>query len=133
MHPRFHIYSLYSAFLVIGVCIWIFLPELDHSKVFLMPSEAEVIKRLPGFLFSGEKEPPPTREEGERMQLGKSWFFDSRFSKNGKISCATCHQPEKSFSDGLPVGQGLGQVARRTPSLFNVRFAHWFFWDGLFY
>ena len=64
------------------------------------------------------------------MQLGKSWFFDSRFSKNGKISCATCHQPEKSFSDGLPVGQGLGQVARRTPSLFNVRFAHWFFWDG---
>ena len=34
--------------------------------------------------------------------FGHSLFFDSRFSSNGEVSCATCHQPERRFTDGLP-------------------------------
>ncbi len=106
------------------------MPELDHSDFFILPSEGEVIQRLPTFLFSEEQHPRRSQAETARERLGQRWFFDPRFSQNGKISCATCHQPDKSFSDGIPIGQGLGQGARRTPSLMNVRFAHWFFWDG---
>ncbi len=105
-------------------------PELDHSEVFLLPREAEVVEQLSAFRFSTTSQSSPLPFEIARQQVGKTWFFDPRFSQNGKIACATCHQPNKNFSDGMPVAQGMGQGARRTPSLLNVNFAHWFFWDG---
>lgn len=105
-------------------------PELDHSEFFLLPREAEVVERLSTFQLFEEPNVSPTPLEIARQQVGKAWFFDPRFSQNGKIACATCHQPNKNFSDGVPVAQGIGQGARRTPSLLNVNFSHWFFWDG---
>jgi len=67
-----------------------------------------------------------------QIEIGKQLFFDKRLSKNGTISCATCHAPEKAFSDGLPVAKGIdGKLGvRNTPSLFNVRFNTSQFWDG---
>ncbi len=44
--------------------------------------------------------------------------------------CATCHAPGQAFQDGKPRAFGLAQVDRNTPSLLNVRYAHWFGWDG---
>src|SRR5690606_9461928 len=34
--------------------------------------------------------------------LGQKLFFDTRLSANGQVSCATCHQPQRRFTDGLP-------------------------------
>jgi cytochrome c peroxidase len=62
--------------------------------------------------------------------LGRDLFFDSRLSSTGYVSCATCHQPDKGFEDGLPLGQGVGLSRRRTPTLTGVAYATWLFWDG---
>ena len=62
--------------------------------------------------------------------LGQALFFDKRFSRNGQIACASCHQADKQFADGLSVAQALGTGSRNTPSLLGVAQQHWFFWDG---
>lgn len=62
--------------------------------------------------------------------LGQFLFFDPRLSGSGATSCATCHQPERAWSDGKPLASAEGQLARRTMSLWNVAHQRWFFWDG---
>ena len=61
---------------------------------------------------------------------GEKLFNDPRLSANGGIACATCHQPLRNFSDGLPKGQALGTVDRNTPSIVGVAYSPWQFWDG---
>ena len=42
--------------------------------------------------------PDPTNAVADNpvaAEFGRQLFFDTRFSKNGSISCATCHQPER--------------------------------------
>ena len=62
--------------------------------------------------------------------MGKKLFFDKRFSANGKVSCATCHIPEYSFTDGLALARGMGTNTRRTMPLIGAAYQSWFFWDG---
>lgn len=66
----------------------------------------------------------------EAARFGHKLFFDTRFSSNGKVSCATCHIPEKSFTDGLAQAKGVGITLRGTPSIIGVAHSPWFFWDG---
>src|SRR5687767_8307445 len=46
--------------------------------------------------------------------LGQALFSDPRLSGNGKVSCATCHLPQKDFQDGTPLAHGIGTTDRRT-------------------
>ncbi len=62
--------------------------------------------------------------------LGQALFFDPRLSKDGETSCATCHDPARSFSDGRTLAEGVTTLRRNTPSLWNVAYQRWFFWDG---
>lgn len=68
----------------------------------------------------------------EKIALGKQLFFDPRLSGDNKMSCATCHRPDKSFGDGLPKARGAKgkTLNRRTPSLLNIGFYSTFHWDG---
>lgn len=68
----------------------------------------------------------------EKIQLGKTLFFDKRLSADGSISCASCHNPERGFIDGLPRAQGIHRQlgTRNTPTLVNAAFAGTQFWDG---
>lgn len=66
----------------------------------------------------------------QAIQLGSELFFDKRLSANGQVSCASCHQPEKFFSDGLMTAQAIGTGTRNTPSILGVAWNQWFFWDG---
>lgn len=66
-------------------------------------------------------------------ELGRILFFDPVLSGNLQRSCASCHIPEKAFSDGLEKSVGFGgdhQVARNAPSLVNVALQNNYFWDG---
>ncbi len=63
-------------------------------------------------------------------EFGRALFFDTRFSANGSISCATCHQPERRFSDGLPNGVAIGMSRRNTPSIVGTAYSPWLYWDG---
>ncbi|HVS08613.1 MAG TPA: cytochrome c peroxidase [Planctomycetota bacterium] len=81
----------------------------------------------------GHPPPDPTNawaDDPRAAQLGQRLFFDTRLSRNGQIACATCHDPSRSFADGKPLSEGLGTAARHAPSLWNVAWQRWLFWDG---
>lgn len=62
--------------------------------------------------------------------LGRFLFFEKRFSRNGEIACATCHDPARAFTDGKTLSEGLGTAARHAPTLLNVAWQRWLFLDG---
>lgn len=68
----------------------------------------------------------------QQIDLGRLLFFDPLLSKDGSISCASCHQPDKGFSDDLDRSIGITgeKVARSAPTLWNVAFVDKFFWDA---
>lgn len=64
------------------------------------------------------------------IELGRQLFNDTRFSKNQAVSCASCHDAQKQFQDGLPVGRGVGTGSRRTMPIVGAAYSPWLFWDG---
>lgn len=77
--------------------------------------------------------PDPTNawaDDAAAARLGQFIFFDERFSVDGAMSCATCHDPALGFADGRQAPDGRGPVDRHTMSLLDVAHHRWFFWDG---
>jgi cytochrome c peroxidase len=79
--------------------------------------------------------PPPNptnqwADNPDAAAVGRLIFYDTRFSANGQVSCATCHQPQQSWTDGLHQSLGVGQTPRHAPSLWNSANQRWLFWDG---
>jgi cytochrome c peroxidase len=68
----------------------------------------------------------------EKVALGRALFDDQRLSADGQVSCSTCHQPDRAFTDGRTVAQGARQQAgtRNTPTLLNSVYLTSLFWDG---
>jgi len=68
----------------------------------------------------------------ERVELGKTLFFDKQLSINAAQSCADCHAPEKAFTDGRRTARGAeGDFGTRNAMpLFNLAWKKEFFWDG---
>ncbi|MBJ90549.1 MAG: cytochrome-c peroxidase [Woeseia sp.] len=66
----------------------------------------------------------------DAARFGHSLFFDKRMSANRLVSCATCHSPEKQFSDGLPKGRGIGLSDRNTRTIVGSAYSPWQYWDG---
>lgn len=64
------------------------------------------------------------------IALGQFLFFDTRLSANGKVSCGSCHQPARDFTDGLKLAKGIAVGTRNTPTVINAVYNRWFFWDG---
>ena len=64
--------------------------------------------------------------------LGEKLFYDTRISSENNMSCASCHQPEKGFADGLPKSMSNIQgetVLRNSPTLLNAVYADRYFYD----
>lgn len=79
--------------------------------------------------------PPPdpsnaVADKPEAVALGKRLFADARLSRNGAVSCASCHAPDRQFQDGLPVGRGVGVGKRRTMPVTATAYSPFLFWDG---
>ena len=68
----------------------------------------------------------------EKIELGKKLFFDRRLSGDGTMSCATCHNPEQAFTDGLDISLSYPTTKnwRNSPTLIDVAFHKSFFYDG---
>jgi cytochrome c peroxidase len=75
---------------------------------------------------------PSNRVSGNRaaIELGEGLFFDTRLSATGKFACATCHVPERNWTDNRARGAAVADVDRNTPTLMNVRLGRWFGWAG---
>lgn len=68
----------------------------------------------------------------EKASLGKTLFFDQRLSRSDTMACATCHSPDKHWSDGrvLPLLADGVNNARRTPTVLNSAWLGALMWDG---
>jgi cytochrome c peroxidase len=96
----------------------------DADVEFLMNFSIKNLPPLP---------PAPSNRVADNVaaaKMGQAIFSDKRFSANGAVSCAQCHQPEKYFTDGLPQAEGLGKTKRNAPTLLGAAYGPWKNWDG---
>lgn len=75
---------------------------------------------------------PSNRVSGSpaAIALGARLFSDARLSKYNRFSCETCHQFNRSFTDGQIVNTRHHRLVRNTPTVVNLRWNRWFGWDG---
>jgi len=66
----------------------------------------------------------------DAADFGEQLFNDPLLSSTGTISCASCHNPQQHFIDGLAKGQGIGKLNRNTPPLAGAAWNQWQYWDG---
>lgn len=68
----------------------------------------------------------------EGVYLGRKLFYEKRLSLDNSISCASCHSPQKGFSDDKRFSIGVnGTIGRRqSMALVNLGWQQFFFWDG---
>ena len=88
--------------------------------------------RLPLGALAALPVPPANPLACAQVELGRRLFFETQLSRSGKTSCATCHLPERAFSDGRSIAVGdAGAIGRRnTPTLFDRAWGHSQFLDG---
>lgn len=67
-----------------------------------------------------------------KVELGKQLYFDKRLSKDNTLSCATCHDPAKGWSNGETTAAGFGGArgGRSSPTVLNTAYQKFQFWDG---
>ncbi|GAB3251902.1 cytochrome-c peroxidase [Larkinella harenae] len=72
----------------------------------------------------------PLTQEG--VYLGRLLFYEPRLSKTGTVSCGSCHQQARAFTDGLRLSKGVSEqpTRRNAMSLVNLLWVRNFFWDG---
>lgn len=79
--------------------------------------------------------PPPSdpsnalADDARAARLGERLFFEPRLSADGSMSCATCHDPRRAWSNGR--GQDAeARFPRNVPSLRDSAHNRWYYWDG---
>lgn len=100
-------------------------PEWTDDEIFILQSlSLQSLPPLPPDPSNAVADDPRAAAFGEKL------FSDTRLSANGGISCATCHQSIRHFTDGLRVGQAIGTSKRNTISIVGAAYSPWFYWDG---
>ncbi len=110
---------------------WIDLP-VENGHVYETPSvsqERYVWQALP------EQAPSPAYNPStpQKIALGEQLFFDKELSRDGTLSCASCHSLyEHAGADGRATALGIDQQTgdRNAPTVWNTAFQTMFFWDG---
>ena len=76
--------------------------------------------------------PPDNPQTAEKIALGQKLFFDGRLSVDGTVACASCHDPQRAFTDGRPTSIGVqGRIGQRnSPTVLNALYNKAQFWDG---
>lgn len=120
--------SIIKTLLLYGLLFY----SLSSVAAFWTDKELRILKSFQ--LNNLSKQPPaPTNQyayHDAAANFGKQLFFDKRFSANGAFACASCHQPNKAFTDGLKKAKGVHKTGRNTQTLLGVKHQEWFYWDG---
>lgn len=106
MKPRYYCIVLLLSFCGTAVCTPLGLPELPV--------------------------PEDNPQTPDKIALGEKLFNDTRFSITGAVSCSTCHDSGKAFTDLLPVSEGINGLkgTRSAPTVINAAYNKTQFWDG---
>jgi cytochrome c peroxidase len=68
-----------------------------------------------------------------KVELGRQLFYDARLSGDGTVSCASCHRPERAFTDApnqVSRGANGARGQRNSPTIINAAYRAALFWDG---
>ncbi|MGH8455003.1 MAG: cytochrome-c peroxidase [Nevskiales bacterium] len=119
---------------IAAACLGLLLAACDRGPTAVAWSEAERAQII-SLSLANLAAPPPDpsnayADDPRAVALGRRLFSDPRLSRNGQVACATCHQPARLFTDGLPTSRGLGTARRHAPSLLTAAWSPWLFWDG---
>jgi cytochrome c peroxidase len=134
MHARTSIFAVLTVALL-AAAPWLSSLARDSRVATAAHWTAEEIALLKSLRL---RELPPVPDDASNAvaqvpaaaDLGKRLFNDTRFSRDGTVSCATCHAEDKQFQDGLPLGRGVATGARRTMPIVAAAHSPWLFWDG---
>jgi cytochrome c peroxidase len=98
-------------------------PEVDR----LLRQARVVFGSLPKEAVAAENPLTP-----EKIELGKALFHDPRLSRDGSVSCSSCHALDDYGIDGLALARGIDDQigTRNSPSVFNAALQDSLFWDG---
>jgi cytochrome c peroxidase len=109
-------------------------PDDSRPVPTITPEMVDSMKTLPGGLGVLPQVPVPADNplSHAKIELGKRLFFDTRLSLDRSTSCASCHSPEKAFTDGRSRAKGFkGTVGpRNSPTVLNAAYNKFQFWDG---
>jgi cytochrome c peroxidase len=88
--------------------------------------------RLPLGLDLYRPEPSDNVLTEQKVALGRRLFFDRRLARDGRLSCADCHDSRRAFTNGRARARGVGGALgdRNVPTLVNRAWGASFFWDG---
>lgn len=93
----------------------------------------KVVKiKVPLGLTQAPPVPPENPMTVEKWVLGKRLYYDKILSTDNTVSCASCHSPERGFSDGQRTSTGInGAIGPiNSPTIFNAAYNRFQFWDG---
>ena len=105
-------------------------PAVHDDRLLYTPGELAAIYRHSPLSALPADPTDAYANSARAAKLGQFLFFDRSLSANGQVSCATCHQPARAFTDGRKLARGIAVGTRNTPSVIDAAFGHWFFWDG---
>lgn len=97
------------------------------------PAGAQDFKlEVPAGLPADQKTPGDNPLTAEKIELGRMLYFDGRLSSDNQVSCASCHDPQKGWSNGAAVATGVGgqKGGRSAPTILNAGYSRFQFWDG---
>ena len=106
-------------------------PRSSRSKKSRPAEAASAVSKIPLGL-PNPKVPDDNPTTPDKVELGKMLYFDKRVSKDGTVSCATCHDPDTAWAENEPTSSGIrGQKGgRNAPTVINAAYAASQFWDG---
>lgn len=116
---------------IIMICtsIWACKEELVEEP---LPDNTEIELQHPDYFPNNIASPSdnPLTEKG--VALGRMLFYEKQLSLDGSISCASCHQQSKAFTDGEQFSTGVNGTigVKNAMSLANLHWTSRFFWDG---
>ena len=119
-------------YLMLSALLLLLLAAAAPSKSFFPTEVGPYALEYPAYFGDELARYPSNPLTKEGVFLGRMLFYEKQLSGNNQMSCGTCHQQAKAFTDGKAFSQGIdGKEGRRsTMSLVNLLWVRNLFWDG---
>lgn len=104
--------------------------KTEDLKSRSLPTPVEL--HYPTYFGSRTYDNPDNPLTTEGIELGRMLFYEKALSANNNISCGSCHQQNRAFTDGNKFSEGTDGIPtkRNTMALVNLAWVNHFFWDG---